>query len=274
MFERNSYPTPYLDVNSILDRLMASVQAILKDRFVGMYLYGSLANGGFDADGSDIDFLVVTDEELPDVIVTALVEMHARIATLDTKWATELEGSYIPKDALRRHDPNRAQHPHIDRGSGQLSVTQHDSDWVVQRYVLWERGIVITGPPLQSLIDPVSPDELRHAIYTFMEMWWEPMLSDPAPLQHGPYRSYAVLTMCRVLYTLQYGAIVSKNAAAEWVQATLREPWATLIDRALIWRIRAGTPLISMEDAQDFIRYTVERASRHKISEGGSHEDL
>jgi predicted nucleotidyltransferase len=263
MSERNSYPTPYPDVNAILDRLLARAQTILKERFVGMYLYGSLANGGFDPGSSDIDFLVVTDSELPDEIVMALVEMHAQIAILDTKWATELEGSYIPKDALRRHDPRRSQHPHIDRGSGLLSIMQHDSDWVVQRYVLRERGIVLAGPPLPSLIDPVSPDDLRQAIHTVMDMWWEPMLSNPAPLQHGGYRSYAILTMCRVLYTLQQGAIVPKSQAGQWAQAALEEQWRTLIGRAIEYR--NGTPLITVDDALAFIRYAVEQSVQEDL---------
>jgi hypothetical protein len=252
---RNTYPTPYPDVNAILDRLLANVQATLTDRLVGMYLYGSLANGGFDPGSSDIDFLIVTDDELPGEIVTALVEMHTQIATLDTRWATELEGSYIPKDALRRHDPARAQHPHIDRGSGHLSIMQHDSDWVVQRYILRERGIVLAGPPLPALIDPVSPDDLRQAVRTLMRMWWGPMLSNPAPLQHGGYRSYAILTMCRVLYTLRHGGIVSKTQAGQWAQVALGEQWRTLIGRAM--EHRNGTPLIAVDDALAFIGYAV-----------------
>jgi hypothetical protein len=256
--DRNTYPTPYPDVNAILDRLLVSAQAILKDRFVGMYLYGSLANGGFDPGSSDIDFLVVTDSELPGEIVTALVGMHTQIAALDTKWATELEGSYIPKDALRRHDPARAQYPHIDRGSGHLRVVPHDTDWVVQRSVLRERGIVLAGPPLPALIDPVSPDDLRQAIHTLMRLWWEPMLSNPAPLQHNGYRSYAILTMCRVLYTLQHESIVSKTQAGQWAQAALGEQWRTLIGRAM--EHRNGTPLIAVDDALAFIRYAIEQS--------------
>jgi len=33
------------------------------------------------------------------------------------------------------------------------------------------------------------------------------------------YRSYGVLTMCRMRYTLQYGVVVSKAMTARWVQA-------------------------------------------------------
>ncbi len=45
-------PTPYPDVNAVLHRLLAEVQAVLGERFVGLYLYGSLAGGDFDPDTS------------------------------------------------------------------------------------------------------------------------------------------------------------------------------------------------------------------------------
>ncbi len=50
-------------MNSVLLELLTGVQNILGPHFVGMYLYGSLANGDFDQD-SDVDFVVVTDNEI------------------------------------------------------------------------------------------------------------------------------------------------------------------------------------------------------------------
>lgn len=67
-----------------------------------MYLYGSLALGDFDLQKSDIDFLVVTKENLRKATFQALKSMHAEFATCSSKWATELEGSYISKRALER----------------------------------------------------------------------------------------------------------------------------------------------------------------------------
>ena len=37
------------------------------------------------------------------------------------------------------------------------------------------------------------------------------------------YQAYAILSMCRVLYTLEFGTVVSKPAAARWAQGTLDE---------------------------------------------------
>jgi Aminoglycoside adenylyltransferase, C-terminal domain len=44
-----------------------------------------------------------------------------------------------------------------------------------------------------------------------------------------------VLTMCRMRYTLQYGAVVSKPIAARWAQTALDAWWTPLIQAALAW---------------------------------------
>jgi len=115
MLNQVYYPTQYPEVNAVLNILAPEAQEILRDQFIGMYLHGSLAYGGFDLD-SDVDFVVVTADELPDALFLKLQAMHAHIATLDSWCATQLEGSYIPRQAMQNYDPLRALHLHIDRG--------------------------------------------------------------------------------------------------------------------------------------------------------------
>jgi Domain of unknown function (DUF4111)/Nucleotidyltransferase domain len=253
-------PTPYADGNAILRAVLDGARAILGDRFVGMYLYGSLALGDFDPASSDIDFLVVTDADLPADRVEALQALHDRIAARDSPWATEIEGSYIPRDALRRYDPGHALHPLIDRG-GRLRLEQHEIDTVIKLHGLRERGIVLAGPPPATLIDPVSPDDLRHAVVELMRIWWAPMRRDPTRLRHYGYQVYAVLTMCRTLHTLRHGTVVSKPVAARWALAELDPRWVPLIERALAWRKDMPDAVNEGEvrATQELIQYTLDR---------------
>jgi len=100
----NDPPTFYPDVNALLDELVPAVQAVLGHHFVGMYLDGSLATGDLDQD-SDIDFVVVTDEDVSAALFPSLQAMHDRIATTDSPYATNLEGSYLSQRAIRRDEP-------------------------------------------------------------------------------------------------------------------------------------------------------------------------
>ena len=43
-----NHPTPDLELNAVLRELVTSVQAILGDTFIGAYLQGSFALGGWE----------------------------------------------------------------------------------------------------------------------------------------------------------------------------------------------------------------------------------
>jgi len=157
-----SGPTPHPAVNVVLHRLLAEAQAALGEQFAAFYLYGSLASGDFDPARSDVDFVIVTDTELPAGTVTALDGLHTRLWASGLKWAAKLEGAYVPRAALRRHDPAAAPCPCLNEG--RFYLAQLGSDWVIQRHVLHEQGVIVAGPPPQALIDPVSPDDLRAGV--------------------------------------------------------------------------------------------------------------
>jgi hypothetical protein len=255
-------PTPYPDINALLHEVLSNVQTILGNHFIGMYLDGSLTSDAFDQ-ASDIDFVVVTDEEIAGALFGALQVMHERIAAMDSPWAIQLEGSYISQRALRRYDPAHALHPNIERGRDEhLKMVHHDAAWVIHRYILRQRGMALTGPPARTLIDPISPTDLRQAMLSMLPAWAVPLLHDPAPMQARGYQSFIVLSLCRVLYTLHYGTVVSKPAAARWAQEALGERWGPLIQRALAGRHNPDSET-SAEDASgtlEFLRYTLERS--------------
>jgi hypothetical protein len=258
-------PTPYADVNAAMVMLLAEVQAVLGDQFVGLYVHGSLAGGGFDPQRSDVDFLVVTAGELPADTLPALKAMQARLRHSGLLWATRMEGCFIPRPALRRYDPAHARHPWLS-DDGHLAVEQVGSDWVIQMHVLREHGLVLAGPDPCTLIDPISPDDLRQAQRTTLQEWWRPQLEDHTRLRDRHYQSYAVLTMCRALYMLEHGAVVTKAEAARWAQQTLDPRWARLIERALAWP--RGPQVDQLQATLDLIRYTVQRGQQAPLSNG------
>jgi len=241
----------------------------LGDQFIGMYLYGSLAYGGFDRD-SDVDFVVVTTTELSEATFKSLRALHDHIATLDSWCATQLEGSYPPLHALRQFDPRLAFHLHIDRGPDEQLQKMHIQDpslsrawwggWIFLRSVLWENGIILAGPSPRTLTEPVLPEELKQAALATLEGCLAPLLEQPAELAKRGYQSYIVLTVCRILYTLERGAIVSKQVASRWAQEWLEEPWRTLIERAWAGRHNPDEKATEkdLRETQDFIRYLME----------------
>jgi predicted nucleotidyltransferase len=247
-------PTPYPDVNEVLNLLLLHAKKILEDQFVGMYLYGSLSSGDFDPETSDIDFLVVTRESLSEKKIAELEAMHKEAWATSAKRAGELEGSYIPRDLIRRHDPDEPPCPTVNEGN--FFVDQRGSDWIIQRHVVREMGVIVEGPDPKTLIDPVSPDEIRGAVLGVLDEWWFPMLDDASWLrEHGnKYQAFAVITMCRVLHALEYGKVVSKPKAIRWAREHLGHPWRDLIDKAGATS-RHETQEEFLDATLDFIRF-------------------
>ena len=64
--------------------------------------------------------------------------------------------------------------------------------------------------------------------------------------------------MCRILYTLEHGAVVTKPVAARWAQATLASRWRPLVQDALAW-----SPAVppDREATLELLRFTAERGA-------------
>ena len=254
-------PTKYPEINKTLELLLTSATRVLGGQLVGMYLYGSLSSGDFDLETSDIDFLVVTTSTLSDKTIGELESMHHQIWNSGLKWAAKLEGSYIPKRDIRRHNPHSAPCPTVNEGKFYLD--KRGSDWIIQRHVIREQGIVLAGPDPKTLIDPVSPEEIRRSVVGVLHEWWFPMLEDPSWLKkHGAeYHAFAILTMCRALYALEHGTIVSKPAAAHWAQQALGEKWSQIIERALSARYDKPDGGL-FDQSLELIRFTREQTRK------------
>jgi hypothetical protein len=230
---------------------------VLRERLVGMYLYGSLATGDFSAATSDIDFVVVTEGDVSDAEVDALAAMHARLAARGG-WLASLEGSYIPRASLRRWDPADARHPHLSHDRP-FQREEHGADWVIQRHVLREHGVVISGPPPRAWIDPVTPAQLREAVVALLGDFWAGHGCSDAFLRERAYQVFAVQTMCRALHTLEHGEIASKPAAARWALDALPAELRPAVARALAFP--DGDQTDELEGTRALIRYTRSRAT-------------
>ncbi|HEV8603399.1 MAG TPA: nucleotidyltransferase domain-containing protein [Gaiellaceae bacterium] len=126
-----SEPTAFPDLNAVLGDLVESLQTILAENFCGAYLQGSFAVGDAD-EHSDVDFIVVTHEEVSGEHVAALQAMQERLYALETTWAQHLEGSYFPKELLRRVDPASTPLVYFDNGATEPVLDNHCNTGVVR----------------------------------------------------------------------------------------------------------------------------------------------
>jgi hypothetical protein len=182
---------------------------------------------------SDVDWLVVTERALSEQETRNLNALHEQLYARDTHWAQHLEGSYAPRDELRRPGPERWLF--LDNGATALEWDTHCNTSVV-RWTVRERPMVLAGPDPRELIDPVSADELRAEA--------RPVLAEFAAWAHAPHpghpsgmsrwkQPYVVLTLCRALHTLETGTVSSKRETGEWAKRSFDPEWRDLIQHAL-----------------------------------------
>jgi len=223
-------PTPYTDINQLLELLLAGIQKILGEKLVGLYLYGSLVTGDFDNESSDIDLIAALSSGIDDRDFTHLQKMHNDFANKHKQWDDRIEVCYISVAALRTVKTHTSIVANISPGEP-FHLKEARKDWLIDWYVVGEKGRTLFGPSPKTFIEPISKEEFMHAVQENTKAWGEWIYD----MHKRKEQAFAILTMCRALYAYKNGEQASKKQAALWAQKELPE-WATLIQNALLWR--------------------------------------
>lgn len=217
------------EIEALLGRLTAEIRRSSNDSLVGLYVYGSLVTGDFDKDRSDIDLLAVVDSDLDGDTFDRLDRMHARFVEDHLAWEDRIEVAYVPDSALWNFRTHTGQIAVVSPGEP-FHLKAAGKDWLINWYMVREVGVTLCGPPPRALIPKISQSEFVEAVREQAEAWkeWVFKMSTPGA------QSYAVLTLCRALYTHTHGRQASKKQAALWAQSYLPQ-WAPLIQQSSHW---------------------------------------
>lgn len=237
--------TPFPELDALLEELAGLTQKILSENHLGTYLHGSFALGDADAH-SDVDFIVVTKDDLTPIQQREIRAMHEWLYDRDTEWAKHLEGSYFPAARVRDHHRAGGELFYLDNGARELIFSDH-CDTVVVRWILREYGVPLAGPDPKTLVDPIPPGALRAEIREVVRDYGGKLVREPGTMDSRWHHTFAVVLFCRMLHSLQTGRIDSKKAGVEWALRTLAPQWHGLIERA--WARRPDTWRIVHESA-------------------------
>jgi hypothetical protein len=232
-------PATRAEIAILTAALLDGQRAVLGQRLLGLYLFGSLVTGDFDPDVSDIDLLAATEGDITQADFAALEPLHRRLIADQPRWDDRLEVLYYSRQALAGFRAQRHQIAVISPGEP-FNLKDAGLEWLMNWYVVRENGLALYGPPPAAIIPPISRAEYVEAVAQHMRAWRVYIASDHAFSR--PYQGYAVLTMCRALYTVRHDAPPSKRTAAAWAQREF-PAYAALIADALHWRQRFREPV-------------------------------
>lgn len=238
------------EINDLLLQLFQKIQSILQEEFVGMYIGGSIANNCFNLVSSDIDCYVITSNILSESIVHKIEEMHKQFYASKIPYAKKIEVSYIPQNDLLNFDP-RGTRPYFNEGN--FYMGGYGSNFIIELFMLREKGMCLAGPDIKNFIKKITNQDLQETVKKNLKEYWEPSLQNLEKYQRSDYQVFAILTMCRTLYTLEMHNIVSKVEAAQWTIHKLGPNWKLLIEQAL----NLNSDLDKPEEARDFVKYVI-----------------
>jgi aminoglycoside adenylyltransferase-like protein/nucleotidyltransferase-like protein len=217
----NALPEP---LDRIIPPLLDDLRTTLGDELAGVYQLGSAVSGGFDPGLSDLDLVIVTQRDVEAIAFERFAGVVERLVAREPDWAGRLDLAFVGRGAL------------ADLGSGgALLEISHEkplhhenaAEWTETWFLARDADRPLVGPPAADVFPAISVDEfLRDVVAGFPNFVTAVRHDWP----HGSV-AYRVLTVCRVLRSLDSGALCTKLEGAAW--AAERYPaWAGVIRAA------------------------------------------
>jgi len=227
---------------------------------VGLYVYGSLVAGGFEAEVSDIDLIAVLEDDPSDELASKLEAMHDALAAEHPNWAGRIEVVYVGEARLRSPFEEIPRMAVISPGEP-FHVVRAGREWLLTWYPAREEGVALVGPPIGTVISEIPQSDFREIVRGRLKEF----RGGPEDGASRGSCAYTVFTVCRGMYTLEFGSRPSKGRAAEWIAEQFPE-WAGLIDSARTWRkqrwMSQGPDPSAVAETRRFVQV---------MTEGGSH---
>jgi predicted nucleotidyltransferase len=225
-------------IAALLPELVDDLRSTLGDDLVGVYVYGSAITGGFDPETSDLDLLIVTETDGATIDLETLDGVHERLSEREPDWADRLDLAYVGRATLASF-----------RSGGVVVSISHDDplqrydeaqDWLQTWYLVQLADTPVVGPRVPDVVPPIAPEEFVRAVVRSTLELADKALAD----ERDGWRAYALLTLCRVLVTMETGTLVSKQDAAATIGHEIPEAQPS-IDAALKFRMGRGRKPLS-----------------------------
>lgn len=139
---------------------------------------------------------------------------------------------------------------------GRLRRSGSDGNSIIWMNVL-ETGRVLFGPRPHSFVPKITRSMLNRSLAREVGYLQDELIDKPdSKWRDVPfYRAYAVLTLCRILYSLSTGGVVSKPRAARWALRTLPASYQAIVRQALEDNKTKSTRKIPLRRIRSFIQH-------------------
>lgn len=214
-----------------------NLRDILGDNLVSISIYGSLARACFHPETSDVDMIVVMNQQCSKELISTILECHQGIdIPIDAVFVTYdqllMDTSLPPVEFVIKPMPAGPQ--------GVFSGICRD--FLVKRQDAYEAAVATAGTDPQKLFKPVPWELLSQCMQT--------IFPDIVTRFKNP-----VLMLCRFVYTHAQKKLCSKRIAGEWAMRNFAIEWLPMIETALVEYSLGTACKASLEQLSSFEKY-------------------
>lgn len=221
-----------MSYQGILDGIVSKSKEIIEEKLVGIYLHGSMAMGCFNSDKSDIDVIMVIEDDISD---TQKIMLMRQIVYLNQQAPPKgLEISIVKREYCNpfiyptpfelhfspMHLPWFKENPqdYVEKMKGE------DIDLAAHFTIIRNYGVVLWGEKIENIFAPVPKQNYLESICADIENATEDILEQPI---------YITLNLCRVLAFVREGLYLSKEQGGNWGIEHLPLEYHSIVAEAL-----------------------------------------
>lgn len=213
------------EVKQLMERYTVELKEIfLDEKIVGVYIYGSIALGAFHAETSDVDFITVISDSVNEAEKQQLVELHKKLSK--STLGKRMDGMYIPLADLGKY--NHEINEYVYCADGKADIGHWDIN-AVTWWTLKNQGITVSGKEVEDLSFQIKWDDVVNTMKYNVEHYWFEKAKRPYLFFIEEWVESAVVTMGRILYTLEHKTIVSKDRGLQYMLELYSYKWDPLL---------------------------------------------
>lgn len=213
----------------------------MPDKFYGLYLYNSVAIGNFEPNYSDVDFVVILKSKLSNEELTKLKILHEAFGT-KYKYGSKLDGMYLQYNMLGKMNDDIKKYPYVK------DARLCEAGYFDINYVTWwslkEYEMAIESPSIINELIEVSFSDVIQTMEYNLNKYWLSKMDTPEIFEQDMWVEFAVVTLSRIVYTLEDREIKSKSKSSLYIAGEYPK-WRDLIEEALAIRNLKPQSIIS-----------------------------
>lgn len=216
----------------LIDEFTAMTKDLLGNNLTGIYLHGSMAMNCFNPEKSDIDLLLVIENDITNLQKTNF--MKQVVLLNEQAPAKGLELSIVKREYCKpvvyptpfelHFSPMHLPWFRDNLEDYVENMRGVDKDLAAHVTIINRYGIVLYGEPIADVFGEVRKTDYVDSIWFDVENAKEAIAEEPM---------YMTLNLCRVLAFLKENLSLSKQQGGEWGIAHMPERYHSLISQAL-----------------------------------------